>query len=187
MSFLFLEVGWEPWPAPLPHSLELESGNGTLATWNGMKTIFHAKIAESHERHVCIPFCQIGIWMLAYRQPTFSRRSRHCRPARVLTWHFCVLHSLPDIVKLWMIYLIVLTMNGNYCVERSLLWLPHFDYKSYINTIQCKVHENDQWRLNVLAFSTVTSFPSSKTARVLTSRISAVFSSNSSPSWVSGV
>ena len=122
---------------------------------------------------------------LAYRQPTFSRRSRHCRPARVLTWHFCVLHSLPDIAKLWMIYLIVLTMNGNYCVERSSLRLPHFDYKSYINTIQpCQVYENDQWWLNVLAFSTVTSFPSSKTARVLTSRISAVFSSNSSPSWV---
>ena len=87
--------------------------------------------------------------------------------------------------QFWLTYLIVLTMNANCFAEMSLLWLPHFDYKSHINTIQqCKVDENDQWWLNVLAFSTVTSFPSSKTARVLTSRISAVFSSNSSPSWV---
>ena len=60
------------------------------------------------------------------------------------TFVFCILCLISS--QFWMIYLIVLTMNGNYCVERSSLWLPHFDYKSHINTIQqCKVDENDQW------------------------------------------
>ena len=60
------------------------------------------------------------------------------------TFVFCILCLISS--SLWATYLIVLTMNENYFAEMSLLWLPHFDYKSYINTIQCIVDENDQWR-----------------------------------------
>lgn len=44
-------------------------------------------------------------------------------------------------------------------------------------------HDSDNDDNDGDTFSTVTSLPPSKTARVVTSRMSAVFSSNSSPSW----